>query len=136
MVSAEWAVGILAAIAIAGVLLAVVTDGAVQDALLKFILFVINSFSGLMLRPEQLGAVDVRGAVRRHGRGMVTAELAVATLAATAMMIMLCWGDLPGGHAGPLHRRRHRGGSAGRSRGHRRGPAGRAGGAARGGDRR
>ncbi len=47
MVSAEWAVGILAAIAIAGVLLAVVTDGAVQDALLKFILFVINKFSGM-----------------------------------------------------------------------------------------
>ena len=47
MVSAEWAVGILAAIAIAGVLLAVVTNGAVQDALLKFILFVINRFSGM-----------------------------------------------------------------------------------------
>jgi Protein of unknown function (DUF4244) len=45
MVSAEWAVGILAAIAIAGVLLAVVTDGQVQDALLQFILFVIRSFS-------------------------------------------------------------------------------------------
>jgi hypothetical protein len=50
MISAEWAVGILAAIAIAGVLLAVVTNGAVQDALLKFILFVINSFSGMMLK--------------------------------------------------------------------------------------
>ena len=50
MVSAEWAVGILAAIAIAGVLLAVVTNGPVQDALLKFILFVINSFSGLMIK--------------------------------------------------------------------------------------
>ncbi len=50
MVSAEWAVGILAAVAIAGVLLAVVTNGAVQDALLKFILFVINSFSGMMLK--------------------------------------------------------------------------------------
>lgn len=47
MVSAEWAVGILAAIAIAGVLLAVVTDGQVQDALLQFILFVINKFSGM-----------------------------------------------------------------------------------------
>lgn len=47
MVSAEWAVGILAAIAIAGVLLAVVTNGAVQDALLQFILFVINKFSGM-----------------------------------------------------------------------------------------
>ncbi len=30
--------------------------------------------------------------VQRNSRGMVTAELAVATLAATAMMIMLCWG--------------------------------------------
>ncbi len=48
MVSAEWAVGILAAIAIAGVLLAVVTNGAVQDALLKFILHVIHSFSGMV----------------------------------------------------------------------------------------
>ncbi len=45
MVSAEWAVGIIAAIAIAGVLLAVVTDGQVQDALLKFILGVIKTFS-------------------------------------------------------------------------------------------
>ena len=50
MISAEWAVGILAASAIAGVLLAVVTNGGVQDALLKFILFVINSFSGLMVK--------------------------------------------------------------------------------------
>ena len=50
MVSAEWAVGIIAAIAIAGVLLAVVTNGAVQDALLKFILYVINSFSGMLVR--------------------------------------------------------------------------------------
>ena len=47
MVSAEWAVGILAAIAIAGVLLAVVLDGQVQEELLKFILFVINKFSGM-----------------------------------------------------------------------------------------
>jgi hypothetical protein len=46
MVSAEWAVGIIAAIAIAGVLLAVVTSGPVQDAVLKFILSVINLFSG------------------------------------------------------------------------------------------
>ena len=35
-----------AAVAIAGVLLAVVTNGAVEDALLKFILQVIHSFSG------------------------------------------------------------------------------------------
>lgn len=45
MVSAEWAVGIIAAIAIAGVLLAVVTSGPVQDALLGFILSVIQLFS-------------------------------------------------------------------------------------------
>ena len=45
MVSAEWAVGIVAAIAIAGVLLAVVTNGAVTDALLKFILWVIQMFT-------------------------------------------------------------------------------------------
>ena len=45
MVSAEWAVGIIAAIAIAGVLLGVVTSGPVQAALLKFILMVIRSFA-------------------------------------------------------------------------------------------
>lgn len=50
MVSAEWAVGIIAAIAIAGVLLAVVTNGKVENALLTFILFVINGFSGMMGR--------------------------------------------------------------------------------------
>jgi Protein of unknown function (DUF4244) len=44
MVSAEWAVGIVAAVAIAGVLLAVITSGQVQDALLKFILWVIKTF--------------------------------------------------------------------------------------------
>ena len=44
MVSAEWAVGIVAAVAIAGVLLAVITGGQVQDALLKFILWVIKGF--------------------------------------------------------------------------------------------
>jgi Protein of unknown function (DUF4244) len=44
MVSAEWAVGIVAAVAIAGVLLAVITSGPVQDALMKFILWVIESF--------------------------------------------------------------------------------------------
>jgi hypothetical protein len=45
MVSAEWAVGIIAAIAVAGVLLAVVTSGPVEDAILKFILTVIKAFS-------------------------------------------------------------------------------------------
>ena len=45
MVSAEWAVGIIAAIAIAGVLLGVVTDGATKTALLNFILMVISTFS-------------------------------------------------------------------------------------------
>jgi len=44
MVSAEWAVGIVAAVAIAGVLLAVITSGQEQDALMKFILWVIESF--------------------------------------------------------------------------------------------
>lgn len=45
MVSAEWAVGIIAAIAIAGVLLAVVTSGPVEEALLKVILRIINAFT-------------------------------------------------------------------------------------------
>jgi Protein of unknown function (DUF4244) len=44
MVSAEWAVGILAAIAIAGVLLAVVTSAQVEKALLAFITHVISTF--------------------------------------------------------------------------------------------
>ena len=48
MVSAEWAVGIIAAVAIAGVLLAIVTSGPIQDALLKFILEVIHSFSDFL----------------------------------------------------------------------------------------
>jgi hypothetical protein len=48
MVSAEWAVGIIAAIAIAGVLLGIVTSGPVRDALLDFILMVIRSFSGFI----------------------------------------------------------------------------------------
>jgi hypothetical protein len=46
MVSAEWAVGIIAAVAIAGVLLSVVTSGPVEAAILKFILQVIKAFSG------------------------------------------------------------------------------------------
>ena len=46
MVSAEWAVGLIAAIAVAGVLLAVVTDGSVKAALLRFILLVIRAFAG------------------------------------------------------------------------------------------
>lgn len=29
---------------------------------------------------------------RRHGRGMVTAELAVAILAAFSLFVLLCWG--------------------------------------------
>lgn len=47
MVSAEWAVGIVAAIAIAGVLLAVVTDGAVSEAILQFLLWVIGTFTDI-----------------------------------------------------------------------------------------
>jgi hypothetical protein len=45
MVSAEWAVGIIAAIGIAGVLLAVVTSGPVEKAILGFILSVIKAFA-------------------------------------------------------------------------------------------
>jgi len=45
MVSAEWAVGIIAAIAVAGVLLAVVTSGPVESALLKVILSIIHAFT-------------------------------------------------------------------------------------------
>ena len=48
MVSAEWAVGIIAAVAIAGVLLGIVTSGPIHDALLKFVLMVIHSFSGFL----------------------------------------------------------------------------------------
>ena len=48
MVSAEWAVGIIAAVAIAGVLLGIVTSGPIHDALLKFILQVIQSFAGFL----------------------------------------------------------------------------------------
>jgi hypothetical protein len=45
MVSAEWTVGIIAAIAIAGVLLAVVTTGSVKTALLNIILAIIKAFT-------------------------------------------------------------------------------------------
>jgi hypothetical protein len=45
MVSAEWAVGIIAAIAIAGVLLTIVTSGPVRAALLKVILMIIGMFT-------------------------------------------------------------------------------------------
>jgi hypothetical protein len=45
MVSAEWTVGIIAAIAIAGVLLAVVTSGPVEALLLKVVLSIIKTFT-------------------------------------------------------------------------------------------
>ena len=45
MVSAEWAVGIIAAIGIAGVLLAVVTSGPVEKAILEFVLMVVRAFA-------------------------------------------------------------------------------------------
>jgi len=44
MVSAEWAVGIVAAVAIAGVLLAVVTSGVVKDQLSRIVLTVLKTF--------------------------------------------------------------------------------------------
>jgi hypothetical protein len=46
MVSAEWAVGLIAAIAVAGVLLAVVTTGSVKQALLGIILKIISTMAG------------------------------------------------------------------------------------------
>ncbi|MDQ1483527.1 MAG: hypothetical protein QOF35_1603, partial [Actinomycetota bacterium] len=39
-------VGIIAAVAVAGVLLAVVTSGPIKAALMQFILLVIHAFSG------------------------------------------------------------------------------------------
>lgn len=48
MVSAEWAVGLVAAMAIAGVLIAIVTHGTVKTALLGFIVEVIAAFSGFI----------------------------------------------------------------------------------------
>ena len=42
------AVGIIAAVAVAGVLLGIVTSGPVHDALLNFILMVIRSFAGFV----------------------------------------------------------------------------------------
>lgn len=44
MVSAEWTVGIIAAVAVAGVLFAVVTAGPVEKALLNVILAIIDTF--------------------------------------------------------------------------------------------
>jgi uncharacterized protein (DUF2235 family) len=46
MVTAEWAVGIIAAAGLAGILIIVVTHGAVRDALLQFILHVVHFISG------------------------------------------------------------------------------------------
>jgi hypothetical protein len=48
MVSAEWAVGLIAAIAIAGVLVSIVTSGPVRDALLHVILSVIGWISSTL----------------------------------------------------------------------------------------
>ena len=95
MVSAEWAVGIVAAVAIAGVLLAVITGGQVQDALLKFILWVIRGLHlGCRLRDFWIrrSTMSTWPDRARDGRGMVTAELAVATLTAFTLLIMMCWG--------------------------------------------
>jgi Protein of unknown function (DUF4244) len=46
MVTAEWAVGIIAAAGLAGILIIVVTHGAVRDALLQFVLHVVHFISG------------------------------------------------------------------------------------------
>ena len=48
MVSAEWAVGLIAAIAIAGVLVSIVSSGPVRDALLHVVLSVIGWISNTL----------------------------------------------------------------------------------------
>jgi hypothetical protein len=95
MVSAEWAVGIIAAVAIAGVLLAIITMAQVEAVLLKFILMVINSFSGFLVGAEARSRGRVTDVSRRVGRGRTghgDAELAVTTLTAFTLFIAMCWG--------------------------------------------
>ncbi|WP_217428052.1 DUF4244 domain-containing protein [Microlunatus speluncae] len=48
LVSAEWVLGIIAAAALAGVLLAIVTSGPVEESLVKVVLEVIGKLTGLL----------------------------------------------------------------------------------------
>ena len=52
----------------------------------------INSFSGMMIGADRVMSEKVSGSRRARDRGMVTAELAVATLAALVIMLLLSWG--------------------------------------------
>lgn len=82
--------------------------------------------------PRLIGSSSTGPArARRDGRGMVTAELAVSTLAALAVLTMLCWGiylvvlqmrciDT----AGEVARQAARGDDAGVQRAERDGPSG------------
>jgi Protein of unknown function (DUF4244) len=49
MVSAEWAVGLIAAVSIAGVLIGVITSPGVRQALLAVVLRIINFISGITI---------------------------------------------------------------------------------------
>ncbi|GAB3752361.1 DUF4244 domain-containing protein [Microlunatus parietis] len=48
LVSAEWVLGIVAAAALAGVLLAIVTSGPVEESLVKVVLDIIGRLTGLL----------------------------------------------------------------------------------------
>lgn len=48
LVSAEWVLGIIAAAALAGVLLAIVTSGPVEESLVKVVLDIIGRLTGLL----------------------------------------------------------------------------------------
>ena len=48
LVSAEWVLGIVAAAALAGVLLSIVTSGPVEESLVKVVLDIIGRLTGLL----------------------------------------------------------------------------------------
>jgi hypothetical protein len=48
LVSAEWVLGIVAAAALAGVLLTIVTSGPVEESLVKVVLDIIGRLTGLL----------------------------------------------------------------------------------------
>jgi len=48
LVSAEWVLGIVAAAALAGVLLSIVTSGPVEESLVKVVLDMIDRLTGLL----------------------------------------------------------------------------------------
>jgi len=122
MVSAEWAVGIIAAIAIAGVLLGIVTSGPVHDALLKFILMVIHSFSGFLQwdrgEPRRVGDRDVAGNQSAGRTGHGDGRTGCHHLGGLGRADHDVLGDLSGGYPAPLCRRCGRGRPSGSPRGY------------------